>query len=133
MEKADRRCFGTGKEFYAEYHDREWGVPVHDDRYLLEMLCLEGAQAGLSWETILKRREGYRRLFHHFEPAIVAKMTDNELEELLKDPAIINPTCSLSSFIRELRQGICDASLVAKVSHLGFLTKLASSVSRYRA
>lgn len=89
MEKDDQRCFGTGKELYAEYHDREWGVPVHDDRHLFEMLCLEGAQAGLNWETILKRREGYRRLFHHFEPAIVAKMRDNELEELLKDPAII--------------------------------------------
>lgn len=89
MTKDDQRCFGTGKAFYAEYHDREWGIPVHDDRHLFEMLCLEGAQAGLSWETILKRREGYRRLFHHFEPAIVAKMTDEELEELLNNPAII--------------------------------------------
>ena len=91
MEKNNQRCFGNeaGKEFYAEYHDREWGVPVHDDRHLFEMLCLEGAQAGLSWETILKRREGYQRLFHNFKPTIVAKMTDSELEELLKDPAII--------------------------------------------
>ena len=91
MEKDDQRCFGNGpgKEFYAEYHDREWGVPVHDDRHLFEMLCLESAQAGLSWETILKRREGYRRLFHNFQPAIVAEMTDNELEQLLSNPAII--------------------------------------------
>lgn len=84
-----QRCFGTGKEFYAQYHDREWGVPVHDDQRLFEMLCLEGAQAGLSWETILKRREGYRRLFHQFDPEIVATMTDKELEELLENPAII--------------------------------------------
>jgi len=89
MGSYDQRCFGTGKEFYEKYHDEEWGVPVHDDRHLFEMLCLEGAQAGLSWETILKRREGYRRLFHLFVPKVVAKMTDYELEELLKDPAII--------------------------------------------
>lgn len=91
MENSHQRCFGNGKgkEFYAEYHDREWGVPVHDDQRLFEMLCLEGAQAGLSWETILKRREGYRRLFHRFHPAPVAEMTDTELEELLTNPAII--------------------------------------------
>lgn len=85
------RCFGgqPGKEFYAEYHDKEWGVPVHDDRHLFEMLILEGAQAGLSWETILKRREGYRRAFHRFDPVKVASMTDGELEALLQNPDII--------------------------------------------
>lgn len=89
MESENQRCFGTGKEFYEKYHDNEWGIPVHDDQRLFEMLCLEGAQAGLSWEMVLKRREGYRRLFHQFKPEIVAKMTDGELEEVLKDPAII--------------------------------------------
>lgn len=89
MESKNQRCFGTGKEFYEKYHDHEWGIPVHDDRRLFEMLSLEGAQAGLSWETILKRRDGYRRLFHQFKPEIVAEMTDSELEEVLKDPAII--------------------------------------------
>jgi DNA-3-methyladenine glycosylase I len=86
-----KRCFGggAGKEFYAEYHDEEWGVPVHDDRHLFEMLILEGAQAGLSWETILKRREGYRRAFHGFNPAKVAGMSDRELEELRHNPEII--------------------------------------------
>ncbi len=84
-----QRCFGTGKEFYAKSHDQEWGVLVHNDRQLFEMLCLEGAQAGLSWETILKRREGYRCLFHQFEPEIVAKIMDRKLEELLKNSAII--------------------------------------------
>jgi len=55
------------QEYYADYHDNEWGVPVHDDRHLFEMLILEGAQAGLSWETILKRRDGYRKAFHNFD------------------------------------------------------------------
>lgn len=84
-----KRCFGSHKDFYAEYHDREWGVPVHDDRRLFEMLILEGAQAGLSWETILKRREGYRKAFHRFDPAKVAEMSDKELNALLEDEGII--------------------------------------------
>lgn len=85
------RCFGNGpgKEFYAEYHDNEWGVPAHDDIHLFEMLILEGAQAGLSWETILKRREGYRKAFLGFDPKKVAKMTDEELEALRLDERII--------------------------------------------
>lgn len=89
--KGKIRCFGhgIGKEFYAKYHDEEWGVPVHDDRHLFEMLSLEGAQAGLSWETVLKRREGYREAFHQFDPKRVAKMTDEELEALRDYPGII--------------------------------------------
>lgn len=84
-----KRCFGSGKEFYAEYHDKEWGIPVHNDRHLFEMLILEGAQAGLSWETILKRREAYQKAFHHFDPIKVAKMTDDELNALIKNEGII--------------------------------------------
>jgi DNA-3-methyladenine glycosylase I len=72
-----------------EYHDNEWGVPSHDDRYLFEMLILEGAQAGLSWATILNRRDGYRRAFADFDPVKVAALTDRKLEQLLRDPAII--------------------------------------------
>ncbi|MBS0620260.1 MAG: DNA-3-methyladenine glycosylase I [Verrucomicrobia bacterium] len=85
------RCFGNepGQEFYADYHDREWGIPVHEDRLLFEMLILEGAQAGLSWATILKRREGYRSAFHGFDPGQVAKMKDSDLEELRHHPGII--------------------------------------------
>lgn len=108
MESEKERCFGTGKEFCEKYHDEEWGIPVHDDRHLFEMLCLEGAQAGLSWETILKRREGYRRLFHQFKPEIVAKMTDSELEEVLKDPAIIRNRLKVFS-VRE------NAKVVLKI------------------
>lgn len=86
-----KRCFGEGpgKEFYADYHDNEWGIPVHDDRHLFEMLILEGAQAGLSWETILKRRENYRKAFHRFDPVKVAAMSDNELETLRHNPEVI--------------------------------------------
>ena len=85
------RCFGNGrgKEFYAEYHDCEWGVPVHDDRRLFEFLILEGAQAGLSWETILKKRDGYREAFLEFDPAAVASMTDEDLEKLRANPRIV--------------------------------------------
>lgn len=83
------RCFGTGDALYEAYHDTEWGVPVHDDRHLFEMLCLEGAQAGLSWITVLKRREGYRKGFHNFDPEKCAGMDDEELENLLYDPGII--------------------------------------------
>jgi len=86
-----KRCFGDkpGKEFYADYHDKEWGIPVHDDRILFEMLILEGAQAGLSWETILKKREGYRHAFHYFDPKKVATMSDDELGVLRQNPEII--------------------------------------------
>lgn len=78
-----------GKPDYTHYHDAEWGVPVHDDRHLFEMLILEGAQAGLSWYTILKRREGYRKAFKNFDPAKCAKMTDAELEKVLATSDII--------------------------------------------
>ena len=83
------RCFGEGKELYSAYHDNEWGIPVHDDRLLFEMLILEGAQAGLSWETILKRRNGYRKAFHNFNPIQVASMSDTELAALMKNEGII--------------------------------------------
>lgn len=86
-----KRCFGgqVGKELYAEYHDRQWGIPVHDDHELFEMLILEGAQAGLSWETILNKREGYRTAFHHFDVQQVAAMTDTELEAILLNPNVV--------------------------------------------
>ena len=84
-----KRCFGTGNPLYEQYHDEEWGIPVHNDQHLFEMLILEGAQAGLSWELILKRRHGYREAFHQFNPSLVAKMTDKELEDLTQNPAII--------------------------------------------
>jgi len=86
-----KRCFGgkAGKELYADYHDNEWGVPKHDDQELFEMIILEGAQAGLSWETILNKREGYRAAFHDFDPLKVAAMTDEDLQDRLQNPNIV--------------------------------------------
>ncbi len=78
-----------GKPDYTEYHDTQWGVPVHDDQTLFEMLILEGAQAGLSWYTILKRREGYRRAFKQFDAEKLASLTDAQLEEILETGDII--------------------------------------------
>ena len=85
------RCFGgkPGQEFYAQYHDDEWGIEEHDDQMLFEMLILEGAQAGLSWETILKKREGYRKAFCNFDPTKVAKMKDAKLDALMNNAGIV--------------------------------------------
>lgn len=85
------RCewVGQNKPHYELYHDTEWGIPVHDDEKHFEMLILEGAQAGLNWETILKKRDGYRRAFKQFNPQAVAQMTDDELNALLTNPEII--------------------------------------------
>lgn len=85
------RCFANkpGQTLYAQYHDNEWGVAVHDDRLLFEMLILEGAQAGLSWETVLKRRLGYRAAFYNFDAQKVSTMTDEQLDLLLKNSQII--------------------------------------------
>jgi DNA-3-methyladenine glycosylase I len=86
-----KRCpwVGQDKPHYEAYHDTEWGIPVHDDLKHFEMLVLEGAQAGLSWETILKRRKGYAKAFKKFNPKLVAKMTDAELIALMKNEGII--------------------------------------------
>ncbi len=96
MPKEKQRCgwagagfVESGADYYIHYHDVEWGVPVHDDRHHFEMLILEGAQAGLSWATILKRRESYRKAFKNFDVKKVAKMADADLNALLKDSDII--------------------------------------------
>ena len=93
------RCFGNrkGQEQLALYHDTEWGIPVHDDRQLFEMLTLEGAQAGLSWEVVLRKRAGYRRAFHGFDIARVAAMGDEELEPLRDDPGIVRNRLKIAS------------------------------------
>ena len=85
-----KRCSWCGEdELYQQYHDEEWGRPVREDQKLFEMLILEGAQAGLSWITVLKKRAHYRKVFHQFQPIKVADMSDDDLEELLLDPGII--------------------------------------------
>ena len=89
MKSLPRCHWVTDDPIYIAYHDDEWGVPVHDDRTLFEMLILEGAQAGLSWITVLKKREKYRELFHQFDIQKVATMPDEELEACLLNPGII--------------------------------------------
>jgi len=92
------RCdWANGSASMAAYHDSEWGVPQHDDRVLFEFVILEGAQAGLSWQTVLNKRDGYRRAFHGFEIERVAAMTDDELERLMLDPSIIRNRAKIQS------------------------------------
>lgn len=91
MSKNIIRCaWAEGKgELYLKYHDEEWAVPVHDDQKLFEFIVLEGAQAGLSWQTILNKREGYRKAFKNFDPKKVAKLTEVDIKKLLLDPGIV--------------------------------------------
>ena len=86
-----------------EYHDREWGVPVHDDRVHFEFLLLEGAQAGLSWAIVLKKREGYRRAFSEFDPAKVARYTSKRIEKLILDPGIVRNRLKIAGAVRNAR------------------------------
>jgi DNA-3-methyladenine glycosylase I len=88
-----------GDELMLAHHDEEWGVPSHDDRHLYEMLTLEGAQAGLSWSTILRKREGYRRAFAGFEPQVVAGFTTKDIERLLADPGIVRNRLKVESTV----------------------------------
>jgi DNA-3-methyladenine glycosylase I len=98
------RCNWAGSDpDYAAYHDREWGVPLHDDRRLFEFLILEGAQAGLSWITILKRRAGYRLAYAGFEPAVVARFDETRQAELLVDTGIIRNRLKIASSITNAR------------------------------
>ena len=99
-----KRCIWCGDDpLYVAYHDEEWGVPVHDDRKLFEFLILEGAQAGLSWITILRRREGYRKAFSGFDPARVARYNQRSIARLLADPGIIRNRLKVNSAVRNAR------------------------------
>ena len=98
-----RRCAWAGSELLAQYHDREWGVPVHDDRMLFEFITLAGAQAGLSWETGLKKRPRYREAFVGFDPAKVARFTPRRVERLLQDPGIIRHRGKIESTVANAR------------------------------
>ncbi|GAA5480993.1 DNA-3-methyladenine glycosylase I [Haloferula sargassicola] len=91
------------KPLYVEYHDTEWGVPSRDAGHLFEMICLEGAQAGLSWWTVLQKRERYREVFHQFDPEKMARMTDRQLEKLLEDPGIIRHRGKVLAFRQNAR------------------------------
>jgi len=89
---------------YVAYHDDEWGVPVRDDRALFELLTLEGAQAGLSWSTILRKRDGYRRAFADFDAAAVARFTPRRVERLLEDPSIVRNRLKVESTVNNARR-----------------------------
>jgi len=98
------RCAWCGTDpDYVRYHDEEWGVPVHDDRQLFEMLCLEGAQAGLSWSTILRKRENYRRAFDAFDAKKMARYTPARVEKLLLDPGIVRNRLKVQGFVLNAR------------------------------
>ena len=98
------RCEWAGSDpLYVAYHDTEWGVPVHDDRHLFEMLCLEGAQAGLAWITILRKRENYRAVFDNFDAAKIANYGDAKIAALLADPGIVRNRLKVNAFIQNAR------------------------------
>jgi DNA-3-methyladenine glycosylase I len=97
------RCSWAKDDLSIAYHDQEWGVPVHDDRRWFEFLVLEAAQAGLSWDTILRKRENYRSAFAGFDPAIVARFSQRKEEELLCDPGIVRNRQKIASAIQNAR------------------------------
>jgi DNA-3-methyladenine glycosylase I len=108
------RCSWAGLDdpLMLAYHDEEWGVPSHDDRHLFEMLTLEGAQAGLSWSTILRKREGYRKAFSEFDPAKVARFDKRKVERLMANPAIVRNRAKVESVV-----GNAKAALAAQREH----------------
>ncbi len=103
-DRMPRRCpWTTDDPLYMRYHDKEWGNPVHDDRKLFEFLILEGAQAGLSWITILKKRESYRKAFRDFEPERVARFSPARIKKLLLDPGIVRNRAKVESAVQNAR------------------------------
>src|SRR5581483_11349513 len=97
------RCAWAEKPAMWDYHDTEWGVPVHDDRTHFEFLILEGAQAGLSWDTVLRKRERYREVFGGFDPLIVARYDDAKQQQLLTDPGIIRNRAKIAAAVQNAR------------------------------
>jgi len=98
-----KRCDWAKTDLLIDYHDREWGVPLHDDIGLFEFLILEGAQAGLSWETVLKKRDNYRSAFDHFDPAKVARYRQPKINKLLANPGIIRNRLKINAAINNAR------------------------------
>ena len=99
-----KRCWWCGDDpLYTDYHDTEWGVPVHDDQQLFEFLCLEGAQAGLSWITILRKRENYRKAFDDFDAEKIARYRPARIQKLLNDPGIVRNKLKVNGFVKNAR------------------------------
>ncbi len=104
MNDNKQRCWWCGNDaLYQRYHDIEWGVPQHDERLLFEFLCLEGAQAGLSWITILRKREHYRQVFDNFDVEKIAAYGDKKIAELLADPGIVRNKLKVNGFVKNAR------------------------------
>ncbi len=100
----ENRCEWCLKDdLYRDYHDKEWGVPVHDDRLLFEFLLLEGVQAGLSWHTVLRKRENYRKAYDNFEPAIVAAYNESKIDELLNNEGIVRNRLKILASVSNAR------------------------------
>jgi DNA-3-methyladenine glycosylase I len=120
---------------YIQYHDEEWGVPVHDDRKHFEFLILEGAQAGLSWSTILKKREGYRKNFAEFDPTKVSKFNSQKIEKILQDPGIIRNKLKVNAAVNNAKRflevqkefGTFDKYIWSFVNHKPIVNKLKST------
>jgi DNA-3-methyladenine glycosylase I len=112
--KTPIRCSWCGENsVYIDYHDTEWGVPQHDERLLFEFLCLEGAQAGLSWITILKKRENYRAAFDQFDAGKVARYSEKRIQKLLENPGIVRNKLKVNGFVKNARAylGMLDQGL----------------------
>jgi DNA-3-methyladenine glycosylase I len=103
MNEPTRCSWAEGSDAYREYHDNEWGIPSHDDQHLFELLLLEGAQAGLSWSTILAKRENYRRAFDDFDAEAIARYDHDKLESLLEDPGIVRNRLKVRAAVTNAR------------------------------
>ena len=126
------RCEWCGSDpLYTAYHDEEWGVPAHDDRHLFEMLVLEGAQAGLSWLTILRKRENYRRAFDGFDPRRVAAYTSADIQRLLGDAGIVRNRLKIESAIQNARAALDIIQEAGSLS--AFLWRYVDNVPRQNA
>jgi DNA-3-methyladenine glycosylase I len=127
-----RRCEWCGSDpLYVAYHDDEWGVPVHDDLRLFEMLVLEGAQAGLSWLTILRKRANYRQAFHGFDPERMAAYSDADIRRLLADPGIVRNRLKIESAIQNARGVLAIIKAAGSLS--SFLWRYVDNVPRQNA
>jgi len=128
------RCGWATTPLSIAYHDAEWGVPVHDDRVHFEFIVLEGAQAGLSWETILRKREGYRRAFAGFDPAKVARFTPARIERLMKDPGIVRNRLKIESTVSNAEAFLAVQKEFGSFdAYLGSLLGDAPRVNRWRS
>lgn len=125
-----RRCaWCLSDPMYIAYHDEEWGRPSYDDRYLFKMLCLEGMQAGLSWITILKKREHYDRLFAHFDPSVVSNFDQHKIEWLLRQPEIIRHRKKIESIVINAN---CYLKIVAHQPFHRYLWNMVGPINHQR-